>query len=379
MLDRLPTEPLRLVVQQISPSVWERKECITNLGLVCGRLRRAVKAIADEYVHVDRAGAVDIIKRWPSTSRRAVTTLLIGHDGSSTESKGELQLEERDLNRLLSSLPATKQVYVRHLEGNRLPEENAGPEPVSFTTAESNPFRSMYKAVCCALVRVRADSLPPPSERTECTSLSIRDSYVYFESSLEQVKFSLKHLHISSLQQEPQNAPGSGLEQQVLTRKALPKLETLRLSCHWLPRCSKDFLDQLRLIQVDLKADNVGWILEAMRPGFLATKTPLLLAYDESLIAQVPSPKIPGVKYIRLETGYPHNVLNTLKALPDLEAVFFAGEFNYRTGFLGDIDRSGQTEVREYFGSSNLVVLRPQEGDCDFVEAAFSRYVRSRA
>lgn len=209
--------------------------------------------------------------------------------------------------------------------------------------------------------------------------MSIRDSRFYFESSLEHVKFALRHLHIGALQQEPQNAPGSGLEQQFLTRKCLPHLETLRLSCHWLPRCTKDFLDQLRLIQIDLKADNLDWAVKMIQAGTLETSTPLLITYDESLLAHAPSPEIPGLKYIRLEPAHPHDILNTLEALPDLEAVFFAGTFTYRTGRLGEIDFSGEKEAREYLTASNFVVIPPQEGDSDGVEPAFSRYIRSRA
>lgn len=209
--------------------------------------------------------------------------------------------------------------------------------------------------------------------------MSIRDSRFYFESSLERVKFALRHLHIGILHQEPQNAPGSGLEQQLLTRKCLPHLETLRLSCHWLPRCTKDFLDQLSLIQIDLKVDNLDWVLKLIQAGSLETSTPLLFTYDESLIAHAPSPEIPGLKYIRLAPGHPHDILNTLEALPDLEAVFFAGAFTYRTGRLGEIDFSGEKEIREYLDTSNFVVIRPQKGDIDGVEPAFSRYIRSRA
>ena len=92
-----------------------------------------------------------------------------------------------------------------------------------------------------------------------------------------------------------------------------------------------------------------------------------------------PSPEIPGLKYIRLEPAHPHDILNTLEALPDLEAVFFAGTFTYRTGRLGEIDYSGEKEVREYLDTSNFVVIPPQEGDSDGIEPAFSRYIRSRA
>lgn len=138
-------------------------------------------------------------------------------------------------------------------------------------------------------------------------------------------------------------------------------------------------MDKLSLIQIDLKADNLDWAVKLIQAGSLETSTPLLITYDESLIAHAPSPEIPGLKYIRLEPAHPYDILNTLEALPDLEAVFFAGTSTYRTGRLGEIDSSGEIEVREYLATSNFVVIPPQEGDSDGVEPAFSRYIRSRA
>ncbi|GAA5861123.1 hypothetical protein JCM3774_002197 [Rhodotorula dairenensis] len=355
MLDRLHTEALRLIIQQVSPSIWQRKEHLQRLGLVCGRVRRASKPIADEIVHVNCSSAVDVVKRWPLATRKAVNVLLIGHEGAGDNSQDPSKLSERDLTRLMAALPTAKQVFLRHLEAEELPGLEAAVDAKHGT---------------CELIR-------GASPYEECTALSIRESCVYFETSIDTSKFALRHLHIGSLQQEPENAPGSGLEQQLLTRKCLPHLETLRLSCHWLPRCSKAFLDQLSLIQIDLTADSLDWALGAMQAGLLETSTPLLVAYDESVIAQAPSPEISGLKYVRLESGYPHDVLNVIKALPDLEAVFFAGEFLRRDGRLGEIDRRGEEETREYFKSGCSVVIRPQAGDYDGVDPTFARYVRS--
>lgn len=144
MLDRLSTEVLRAIIQEVSPSVWERKECLTQLGIVCISIRRAVKPIADEVVHVDRADAVAVIKRWPTACRKLVTTLLIGHDGTNTESKDALQIDERDLTRLLAALPAVKAVYVGNLAASPLPPDGVQAEAVTFATAQNNPFRSEW-------------------------------------------------------------------------------------------------------------------------------------------------------------------------------------------------------------------------------------------
>lgn len=69
---------------------------------------------------------------------------MIGYDGTNTESTDALQIDERDLTRLLGALPAVKAVYVRNLAAKPLPPDGVRAEAVAFATAQNNPFRSEW-------------------------------------------------------------------------------------------------------------------------------------------------------------------------------------------------------------------------------------------
>lgn len=116
MLDRLPADLLKRVIDATSHSIWMRKAILDRLGLVSTSYRRAIAIISDEIVCVDRMSAISILKSWPATRRRQVTTLLVGSfdpDATvslpgATHAHGALQV--------LAALPNVEHIYLRNID-----------------------------------------------------------------------------------------------------------------------------------------------------------------------------------------------------------------------------------------------------------------------
>ncbi|POY73756.1 hypothetical protein BMF94_3294 [Rhodotorula taiwanensis] len=116
MLDRLPTELLELVVDATSHSIWSRKATLDSLSLVNKSCRRLVVAQSVRIVRVHHASAIEIIKKWPATRRKLVTTLLVGsYRPGDPAVLLPHPIPALGMQRLLAALPNARQIFLRNV------------------------------------------------------------------------------------------------------------------------------------------------------------------------------------------------------------------------------------------------------------------------
>ncbi|POY73757.1 hypothetical protein BMF94_3295 [Rhodotorula taiwanensis] len=282
MLDRLPADLLERVVDAMSHSIWTRKAALDRLGLVSTSYRRATASISTKIVCVDRASATSIIKKWPATRRRQVTTLLVG----SFEPKAKVSLpgtsHAQGVHQLLAVLPNVKDLYLRKVD--------LGPDRTQLSILD------WYHGT--APPRLLDFCLNAENPFQKCLSLSMRAMRVKYFNSID-----------------PNTAT---LFNRLLSRDCLPHLELLRLSGQSLPACTKAFLDSLRAIQVDLSPDLEYHVEEG--GAFFETSTPILFAMDPPPGASFAGLIADHLRYLEIQTSE-IPLLNTTR-LPEIKRIF---------------------------------------------------------
>lgn len=138
MLDRLPTELLRLVVEATSHSIWTRKATLDSLGLVSKSYRRTSVALRDRVVVVPSADAAAQVCSWPAVKRDLAETILLGRD---TTDAPDAVLQDAQVNDLMGSLPRLKHAFVHCLDGSAMDLTGT---TTNFCPDEDNPFRCTY-------------------------------------------------------------------------------------------------------------------------------------------------------------------------------------------------------------------------------------------
>ncbi|GAA5982031.1 hypothetical protein JCM10908_004711 [Rhodotorula pacifica] len=350
MLDRLPTELVTVILEATSATIWQRKATLDRLGVVCKRFRIAVQPLANRIVHVPNPKAISILRSWPATKRRLIDTVLVGTDDQSENS---IPFDYRDLTRLFANLPAAKNVFFRQLQ--------------------------VHPAVSTAIGFGLVDSYPVKN----CHSLSVRQSELKFEPTLERILFHLRHLRLDLGHVPAAVPPGyarPGPEQ--IMPKHLPFLQSLRFSSPGVFDPSHELLEQLKVAQIDLTPRGIiNMNFDRLRE-LASLSTPVLFSFGAGFPLPGPSGlAAAAIKYSHLEAQSDVLISSLIKNLPNLKALSIKNRLNRTTttnpdplaypGLPSTMDEVNRRSIALFGGGGNT------DDGGDFIDTGFTDYLWS--